>query len=192
MVDLEVKLGVRCRATHRSHSCLTYPGQCVHSGCTICRIPFGESSDKIGTLQRRLAWPLRKDDTHKSRSVPSFFTQRKYCFLFVHTARGEKGTTQSNICRAHIDLHSCLIVLGQCVHSGCTICRIPFGDHPIKIGTIQRRLAWPLRKGDTHKSRSVPSFLCKGRLVFFLFRACTTPSNMVHANKPKRGRSCAA
>ena len=27
------------------------------------------SSDKIGTIQRKLAWPLRKDDTHKSRSV---------------------------------------------------------------------------------------------------------------------------
>ena len=31
------------------------------------------SSVKIGTIQRRLAWPLRKDDTHKSRSVPNFF-----------------------------------------------------------------------------------------------------------------------
>ena len=30
------------------------------------------SSDKIGTIQRRLAWPLRKNDTHKSRSVTSF------------------------------------------------------------------------------------------------------------------------
>ena len=30
------------------------------------------SSDKIGAIQRRLAWPLRKDDTHKSKSVPSF------------------------------------------------------------------------------------------------------------------------
>jgi hypothetical protein len=30
------------------------------------------SSDKIGTIQRRLAWPLRKDDTHKSRSVRIF------------------------------------------------------------------------------------------------------------------------
>ena len=30
------------------------------------------SSVKIGTIQRRLAWPLRKDDTHKSRSVQSF------------------------------------------------------------------------------------------------------------------------
>ena len=27
------------------------------------------SSVKIGTMQRKLAWPLRKDDTHKSRSV---------------------------------------------------------------------------------------------------------------------------
>ena len=35
------------------------------------------SSVKIGTIQRRLAWPLRKDDTHKSRSVQSFL------FLFV-------------------------------------------------------------------------------------------------------------
>ena len=32
------------------------------------------SSVKIGTIQRRLAWPLRKDDTHKSRSVNNFLT----------------------------------------------------------------------------------------------------------------------
>ena len=32
------------------------------------------SSVKIGTIQRRLAWPLRKDDTHKSRSVHNFLT----------------------------------------------------------------------------------------------------------------------
>ena len=30
------------------------------------------SSLNIGTRQRRLAWPLRKEDTHKSRSVNSF------------------------------------------------------------------------------------------------------------------------
>ena len=29
--------------------------------------PLTRSSAKIGTIQRRLAWPLRKDDTHKSR-----------------------------------------------------------------------------------------------------------------------------
>ena len=35
-------------------------------------VPLG-TSDKIGTIQRRLAWPLRKDDTHKSRNGPNFF-----------------------------------------------------------------------------------------------------------------------
>ena len=34
---------------------------------------FRGSSVKIGTIQSRLAWPLRKDDTHKSRSDTSFF-----------------------------------------------------------------------------------------------------------------------
>ena len=33
---------------------------------------FRGSSVKIGTTQRRLAWPLHKDDTHKSRSDTSF------------------------------------------------------------------------------------------------------------------------
>lgn len=33
---------------------------------------FGRSSAKIGTIQRRLAWPLRKDDTHKSRMYHFF------------------------------------------------------------------------------------------------------------------------
>ncbi|AES73765.1 hypothetical protein MTR_3g108610 [Medicago truncatula] len=34
---------------------------------TSLLVPLG-TSDKIGTIQRRLAWPLRKDDTHKSRN----------------------------------------------------------------------------------------------------------------------------
>ncbi|GMP30089.1 hypothetical protein CsSME_00004915 [Camellia sinensis var. sinensis] len=36
-------------------------------------VPSG-TSDKIGTIQRRLAWPLRKDDTHKSRNDALLFT----------------------------------------------------------------------------------------------------------------------
>ena len=39
-------------------------------------------------------------------------------------------------------------------------CWIPFGEHPIKLEWIQRRLAWPLRKDDAHKSRSGPSDDC--------------------------------
>ena len=38
----------------------------------------------------------------------------------------------------------------------------------IKIGTIQRRLAWPLRKDDTHKSR-------KDRYFFLVFGRVTPP-----------------
>jgi len=30
------------------------------------------SSVKLGTIQRRLAWPLLKNDTHESRSVSNF------------------------------------------------------------------------------------------------------------------------
>ena len=33
------------------------------------------SSVNIWTIQRRLAWPLRKDDTHKSRSVNNFLVR---------------------------------------------------------------------------------------------------------------------
>ncbi|RAL48514.1 hypothetical protein DM860_005938 [Cuscuta australis] len=40
------------------------------------------TSDKIGTIQRRLAWPLRKDDTHKSRNGPNFFCPPIYFFNF--------------------------------------------------------------------------------------------------------------
>ncbi|KAG5583102.1 hypothetical protein H5410_053729 [Solanum commersonii] len=41
-------------------------------------VPSG-TSDKIGTIQRRLAWPLRKDDTHKSRNGPNFFADWVRC-----------------------------------------------------------------------------------------------------------------
>ena len=45
-----------------------------HLACGIFQSdPLRGSSVKIGTIQRRLAWPLRKDDTHKSRSVNNFF-----------------------------------------------------------------------------------------------------------------------
>ena len=42
-------------------------------GCQVHLDSLRGSSVKIGTIQRRLAWPLRKDDTLKSRSVTNFF-----------------------------------------------------------------------------------------------------------------------
>ncbi|CAI0627278.1 unnamed protein product, partial [Linum tenue] len=45
-------------------------------------VPSG-TSDKIGTIQRRLAWPLRKDDTHKSRNGPIFFLVKLTCRIHI-------------------------------------------------------------------------------------------------------------
>ena len=39
---------------------------------------FGWSSVKIGTIQRRLAWSLRKDDTHTLRKYNDFFVHWKW------------------------------------------------------------------------------------------------------------------
>ena len=100
----------------------------------LCPPPLPDSlrgsSVKIGTIQRRLAWPLRKDDTHKSRSVSNSFA--------------------NSIFRPVPWLSGPVVV---------ELCPPPLLDSlrgsSVKIGTIQRRLAWPLRKDDTHKSRSV-------------------------------------
>ena len=43
------------------------------------------SSVKIATIQRRLAWPLRKDDTHKSRSVTNFLFSQPGALPHTHT-----------------------------------------------------------------------------------------------------------
>ena len=48
-------------------------------GSSVCGTIFWWSSVKIGTIQRRLAWPLRKDDTHKSRSYHYFFLASWFC-----------------------------------------------------------------------------------------------------------------
>ncbi|KNZ75304.1 hypothetical protein J132_03514 [Termitomyces sp. J132] len=46
----------------------------------IC-VPFGVTYEKIGTIQRRLAWPLHKDDTLSRSGRPTglniYFNSRK-------------------------------------------------------------------------------------------------------------------
>jgi len=46
--------------------------------------PLRGVSEKIGTIQRRLAWPLRKDDTHKSRMYHFFGN----CYLITTIQTG--------------------------------------------------------------------------------------------------------
>ena len=54
-------------------SLVVFWSACLRSLLEVCLDSLRGSSVKIGTIQRRLAWPLRKDDTHKSRSVNNFF-----------------------------------------------------------------------------------------------------------------------
>ncbi len=69
---------------------------CVRTGsrAQFCSDSLRGSSVKIGTIQRRLAWPLRKDDTHKSRSVNMFFVLCSFCNRQTRTTR-DKHTKQT-------------------------------------------------------------------------------------------------
>ncbi|KAA1475836.1 hypothetical protein DENSPDRAFT_765780, partial [Dentipellis sp. KUC8613] len=38
---------------------------------SAAHVPFGVTYEKIGTIQRRLAWPLHKDDTLSQSGRPT-------------------------------------------------------------------------------------------------------------------------
>ncbi|KAF8050369.1 hypothetical protein N665_1985s0013 [Sinapis alba] len=59
-------------------------------GVTKMIVPSG-TSDKIGTIQRRLAWPLRKDDTHKSRNGFAAFCSSGFRFFWFTDVLGCKS-----------------------------------------------------------------------------------------------------
>ena len=61
-----------------------------NSACACSRSTY----IKIGTIQRRLAWPLRKDDTHKWRSVPH---ARALCTRFSASGGGSISPNKLNI-----------------------------------------------------------------------------------------------
>ena len=58
-----------------------------------CNVPFGVTYEKIGTIQRRLAWPLHKDDTLFRVECTS--VHNIYCFVllwfFFHFRDGERS-----------------------------------------------------------------------------------------------------
>ena len=62
----------------------------------------------------------------------------------------------------------------------------------VKLGTIQRRLAWPLRKDDTHKSRSI-TFFPINQANSLLRRMPRAPMvEYFGAARKQRGRECAS
>ncbi|KIP05509.1 hypothetical protein PHLGIDRAFT_74146, partial [Phlebiopsis gigantea 11061_1 CR5-6] len=45
-------------------------------------VPFGVTYEKIGTIQRRLAWPLHKDDTLSRSGRPTGLNIYFLCFCY--------------------------------------------------------------------------------------------------------------
>lgn len=95
-------------ASRLSHNCLQQVA-CVCDILCRCSHQHGElrfascSLTKIGTIQRRLAWPLCKDDTIWFESVQPFF------FLSLRLQRLGMGAAQR--ARAQRRLPSCSVVL---------------------------------------------------------------------------------
>jgi hypothetical protein len=88
---------------------------------------FRGTSVKIGTIQRSLAWPLRKDDTLKSRRVDYFCSGTKARPLVgsSENLRLPHGTTEF--------LESLRTSLWASVVCEIRNLWIPFGEHPLKL-----------------------------------------------------------
>ena len=98
------------------------------------------SSDKIGTIQRRLAWPLRKDDTLKSRSVTSFLLMRD-C---IYVCMGVKACLESSLTLAKsllcCNFHSLKACLEACLEAclilaKCLFCSLSIASMAISIAS---------------------------------------------------------
>ena len=96
------------------------------------------SSAKIGTIQRRLAWPLRKDDTHKSRTYHTFLGHRHQSCLHsilppmtIHLAESQSIT--ANISTSSCDLPP-LVLFYAIARSKRTGRRGPMSGHTARSG----------------------------------------------------------
>jgi len=49
----------------------------------VKRTRFGGTYIKIGTIQRRLAWPLRKDDTQNREAFHIFFLDSEFSIILI-------------------------------------------------------------------------------------------------------------
>ena len=66
------------------------PKICISVGSLNFCTCSGSTYIKIGTIQRRLAWPLRKDDTQNREAFQTFSF-----FLFKDLFVNKRGTLQS-------------------------------------------------------------------------------------------------
>ena len=84
------------RASKQTNNCCSGQLFVMHDTLPAWLDSLRRSSVKIGTMQRILAWPLRKDDTHKSRSVNIF-----WCCVQNHPAFEEPIQIAVSHRRAH-------------------------------------------------------------------------------------------
>jgi hypothetical protein len=72
---------------------------CQDQFCPIAIAPFGDAYEKIGTIQRRLAWPLHKDDTLFQSGRPTGLNIYFFPQLYVHVEedRPLKDVTFSSV-----------------------------------------------------------------------------------------------
>ena len=111
--------------------------------CTL----FGGTYTKIGTIQRRLAWPLRKDDTQI----------REAFHIFVRRPVGRTAKTQTYVLVPVSTLcdHRRRRYGGRRTTQNSAIWHKTWNE----IGTIQRRLAYPAPAQGWHaNSSSVPYY----------------------------------
>ena len=74
------------------------------------------SSVRIGTTQRRLAWPLRKDDTHKSRSANEVNGSYAVSALGGVVLTCEAGRLYTESICLYITYYVCIYIYICCIH----------------------------------------------------------------------------
>ena len=82
-IEPSATLSVRMQWLTIMHNICLQSG--TRSGCSQSSWNASASSVKIGTIQRRLAWPLRKDDTQKSRMYHFLVIERYSIRCFAIT-----------------------------------------------------------------------------------------------------------
>ncbi|KAI0342805.1 hypothetical protein BDW22DRAFT_1330026 [Trametopsis cervina] len=75
-------------------------------------VPFGVTYEKIGTIQRRLAWPLHKDDTLSRSGRPTglnIYAHLNFGWLVLHFS--ELITPIIHLCNIHYGLYRTLSII---------------------------------------------------------------------------------
>jgi hypothetical protein len=86
------------------------------------RFPSG-TSHKIGTIQRRLAWPLRKDDMHKLRNGAILFY---FIYLFFLSCKSCDSMASSVFIYLYIFFIYIISASGSCTNSEVDILLLIF------------------------------------------------------------------